>query len=221
MNLLILNGSPRGKTSNSTILMEYFTPGFLQNPENNVLMLYLAKKSEMQQAYQEFLRHDYIIFIMPLYCDAMPGIVMEFFESLQNLANKCHNKHLGFIVQSGFPESKQSDAVEKYFARLTQRLSAQYLGTIQRGGVEGIAIKPMFLKRSLLFKFYKLGVYFGNSFKFEPYLKQSLAKPHTFGFFRRNMFRFFMFTGLSNYYWNFQLKKYGVFANRFAKPYKD
>ena len=68
----------------------------------------------------------------------MPAIVKQFIEALEPLKNRENNPPMGFIVQSGFPEALHSRYVEHYLQKLAARLNAPYLGTIVKGGGEGI-----------------------------------------------------------------------------------
>jgi len=52
--------------------------------------------------------------------------------------------------------------------KLARRLHAPYLGTVVKGGVEGIQIKPPLLNRSLRRDFVRLGRRFGETGAFDP-----------------------------------------------------
>lgn len=51
--------------------------------------------------------YDTIIMMMPLYVHAMQGIVMRFLEKLE--VNQRENAKMGFLIESGFIENKQSN----------------------------------------------------------------------------------------------------------------
>jgi len=164
-------------------------------------------------------RADYILVIFPLYTDAMPGIVHYFFESMVD-SGVAEGKALGFIVQSGFPESKHSIFVERYLEKLAQRLDARYLGTVIRGGVEGIQIQPPSMTRLLLGKFRSLGAYFARNREWDPRIVKKLAHPVRFNRYRLAMFRFFSIIGLINFYWNKKLREHKAYDRRFDRPYE-
>jgi hypothetical protein len=71
----------------------------------------------------------------------MPGIVKDFFEALQPFMKKESNPPVAFLVQSGFPEALNSRFVEQYLISLTARLNSPYLGTLIRGGCEGVRLQ--------------------------------------------------------------------------------
>ena len=148
MKLALFNGSPRYKKSNSKILLEHFLKGYNRiNPEQ-VPVHYLARYKEEETYRIAFQQADAVLIIFPLYTDSMPGIVKQFFESL--VASEIQpGKKIGFIVQSGFPEAVHSIYVERYLKKLTQRLKGEYLGTVIKGGVEGIQIMPPWMTKKL------------------------------------------------------------------------
>jgi len=180
-------------------------------------MHYLAstqKNSEHLQAAQEA---DTLLIIFPLYTDAMPGQVKFFFESLASINLK--GKSIGFIVQSGFPEAYHSIFVERYLTKLAKRLECFYLGTVIKGGVEGIQIMPASMTKKLYTNFYELGKHFAESGMFNKKIVAALRKPYRMSIIRREVFRFMIFTGLANFYWNMKLKEHKAYDKRFAQPY--
>jgi len=221
MKLAIINGSPRNKKSNSTLLMDQFLLGYHSlNPEG-VPIHYLANPQLKKEGFAAFMDSEVILIIFPLYTDCMPGIVKEFFESIAEIdKNIIRGKKIGFIVQSGFPEAVHSVAVEHYLAKLTKRLQCEYLGTVIKGGVEGIQIMPPFMTKKLFNQFNKLGEYFAKNTAFSPQIKEALRKPYKMSLVRRTLFAMMAKTGLTNFYWNSNLKKNGAYEKRFDRPYE-
>lgn len=148
----------------------------------------------------------------------MPGIVKSFFEQIHVIEN-LRNKKIGFIVQSGFPEAIHSIYVERYLKKLTKRLGCNYLGTVIKGGVEGIQVMPLYMTKKLFKRFYGLGKYFAETGSFSQYLKRKLMVPMRMSKLRRTGFYVLKRTGLPDFYWNTHLKKYGAYAKRFDKPF--
>ncbi len=62
---------------------------------------------------------------------------MEFIEGLGESKGT-----ITFFIQSGFPESGHSHYLEAYFELLSLRLQRVYLGTIIKGGMEGLQARP-------------------------------------------------------------------------------
>ncbi len=221
MKLAIINGSPRNKKSNSTLLMDQFLLGYHSlNPEE-IPVHYLANPQLKKEGIATFMDSEVILIIFPLYTDCMPGIVKEFFESVAEMdKNVTRGKKIGFIVQSGFPEAVHSVAVGRYLEKLTKRLQCEYLGTVIKGGVEGIQIMPPFMIQKLFNQFNKLGEYFAKNTVFSSQIKEALRKPYKMSLLRRSVFKMMAKTGLTNFYWNSNLKKNGAYQNRFDKPFE-
>ncbi len=219
MRLTVINGSPRGKRSNTAILMDAFLKGFMKKEGNQYEIFYLNKKYDEPSLQKNFLHSEAIIVAFPLYTDAMPGIVKEYFELLEPYKRVNPGLKLGYVVQSGFPESYHSFFVARYLKKITGYFEAQYLGTIIKGGIEGIQIKPHWMKRSVLKKFENLGYKFALREEFDRKLIEKLAKPVHLSPFTLGAYRLMNLLGMSNYYWDMQLKKNKAFENRWEKPY--
>ncbi len=220
MKLVIFNGSPRNKKSNSKILIEHFLSGYNKICSELVPIHYLANRKQKEEQNEIFRKSDIIIVIFPLYTDCMPGIVKEFFESIVQL-ELTNSKKIGFIVQSGFPEAIHSIFIERYLEKLTKRIKCEYLGTIIKGGVEGIQIMPPRMTKKLFGKFEDLGEYFAKNETFSTEIQESLRKPFKMSFMRRFLFSLISKTGLTNFYWNSNLKRNNAYCKRFDKPFEE
>ncbi len=219
MQLTLFNGSPRGRNSNTAILLEHFIKGFAQDNNHQVNLFYLIHTKNVHNYARYFQKAENVIIAFPLYTDAMPGIVKHFIEALEPLSRGANNPCLGFIVQSGFPEPIHSRFVERYLEKLANRIRCQYLGTVVRGGVEGIKIMPPWMIKTLFNRFYQLGHYFAQHQVFDPVLLTKLAPRETMSLTRIMLFKLMQKAGMSNYYWNRQLEQNQVFDRRFDQPY--
>jgi NAD(P)H-dependent FMN reductase len=218
MNLLILNGSPRRKTSNSTLLTEQFLNGFRStNHETSIRSGYLADETKMTENLELFIQASHVIIIFPLYTDCMPGVVKEFFEKLPLNISQIEKK-IGFIVQSGFPEPVHSVFVERYLGKLVKRLGYTYIGTVIKGGVEGIKVMPPSMTRKLYQGFKKLGEHYALHGEFDPRVVREFRTPLRFSKVKLLIMKMIMPTGLMNFYWNSELKKNGAYNQRFDQP---
>lgn len=239
MKLTVFNGSPRGKSSNTKILLEQFLNGFMTTNGNTYELAYLNRVNESDNLIRLFHEAEQVLLAFPLYTDAMPAIVKNFIESLEPHCNKGINHKIGFTVQSGFPELIHSQYVERYLEKLAVRLGCTYMGTIIKGGVEGIRIPALqdkkFLKlfckfvistnfagvgkllnlKQLCESFYELGRNFGETGELNKEILQKLTNPE-----RLTKFGFWAFRLVAqNLYWNLMLKKNNAFEKRFDKPY--
>jgi len=219
MKLTIYNGSPKGQKSNTKVLLDQFTKGFLENEDNSIEELYLNRFKNQDQFVESFEKAEQILLAFPLYHDSVPANVKLFIESLEPLSSKKSNPPIGYIVQSGFSEAIHSRFVEKYLTKLTKRLNSEYLGSIIKGGVEGVKIKPGWMTKKLFESFYTLGKIYGETGRFDEKIITQLAKPEKLTpgtiFFYKIMDKL----GMTNFYWNSLLKKNDAFEKRFDTPY--
>ncbi len=188
MRLTVFNGSPRGKGSNSKILMEQFVTGFQENNENSHEIAYLSRTGDQEKFVEIFRNAEMVLLIFPLYTDAMPGIVKHFIESLAPFCGRPNNPPIGFIIHSGFPEAIHCRALEKYLEKLARRLDSPYLGTVIKGGTEGIQIQSAGMTRKLFTAFYQLGRYFAQNQQFDPNIVQKFTKRERFPLIGRMIF---------------------------------
>lgn len=220
MKLAIFNGTPRHRKSNSKLLIEHFLKGYNDICSQPVQVHYLANLKQRDEQNEIFKNAEIVIIFFPLYTDCMPGIVKEFFEGVLEL-KIASSKKIGFVVQSGFPEAIHSIYVERYLEKLTKRIQCEYLGTTIKGGVEGIQIMPAAMTKKLFGRFESLGEYFAKNEEFSPEIKKRLRKPFKMSPMRIFMFNLIARTGLTNFYWNSNLKKNNAFRNRFDKPFEE
>jgi len=215
MKLTVFNGSPRGKGSNTKILLEHFINGFMTTDGNTYELAYLIRVKDSDNFIKLFQEAEQVLLAFPLYTHAMPAIVKTFIESLEPLCGREGNPDIGFIVQGGLPEAIHSRYVERYLEKLAVRLGCRYKGTVIRGGVEGIRFLPAWMTRKLFKSFYELGKTFGERGEFDKQIVLKLAQPERLTKFQ---FRVLKLVG-ERFYWDKMLKKNNAFEKRFAKPY--
>lgn len=219
MRLTIINGSPRGKASNTRILLDHFKRGFRSvDTASDLEEIFLKTEKDISRPLKAMEESDLVIIAFPLYTDAMPYIVKEFIETINPQSFRNKQLKLGFIVQSGFPEANHSIYIEKYLEKLSSRLGVSYLGTIVRGGVEGIKIQPRWMTRYTDL-FYEQGQFLALEWEFSKEIIKKLGKPDRLRGFRLKLFKLLLATGLANFYWSSQLKENKAYKMRFAKPY--
>ena len=221
MRLTVFNGSPRGKTSNTKVLVEQFGRGFLEKPENSMESAYLNRTRKLKDQVELFAGSRHVILAFPLYTDAMPGIVKHFIEGLAPLCGRPRNPTLAFIVQSGFPEPAHSRYVERYLIKLAARLGCAYHGTAVRGGVEGIQMQPGWMTRKSFRGFYLLGKNYSEDNGFDEAVLKMLAPREKLSKSRLAFFSLLCKLGPGNFYWNYQLKQNKAFDSRFDRPFAE
>jgi multimeric flavodoxin WrbA len=220
-HLTIFNGSPRGRKANTAILFEKFLDGFLAVPGHTAKVHHLNRQHDLPLFTKSFAEAECVLLGFPLYTDSMPGLVKVFIETLEPYRDRAGNPPIGFLVQSGFPESTHSRHIERYLERLAARLGSPYLGTIVKGGVEGIQIMPDSMTRKLYTGLHQIGRTFAQTGRFDPDLLRTLAKPEWYPMYLAPFFKLFVKTPLATFYWDGQLKRNGVYEQRFARPYNE
>jgi NAD(P)H-dependent FMN reductase len=221
MKLTVYNGSPRGQKSNTRILLDHFLRGFGETPGNTVQVLYLNHIHNQAGFLEAYAGADVVLLAFPLYTDGMPGMVKLFIETLRPLRGKANAPAIAFLVQSGFMEPAHSRYVERYLEKLAARLGCRYLGTMVKGGVEGIQAQPENMTHKLFEAFYSLGKTFGETGQLDDAQVRALAGWEHLPGWLKILFALLAPTGLTNFYWNGQLKQNGAYANRFARPYAE
>ncbi len=215
MKLTFINGSPRGKNSNTQKVMDYFIKGFLETEGNTCDIEFMIKhRNDLKLLVEKFSNSEQVLIGFPLYVDGMPGSVKEFFESLEPLIGKCSNVSLGFVIQCGFPESYQNRFIERYCEKIAGRLGCKYTGSIVKGGLEGLAIQPKVLTDKYEFFFHALGSEFGKTGKLDSVMLEKLSRPeHLKPEDMPNLVNF-----INKALWDSQLEKNGVLEKSFDRP---
>jgi NAD(P)H-dependent FMN reductase len=179
----------------------------------------IPKTREM--AYAAFRSADRVLIGFPLYTDAMPGLAKTFFEDLEPYTDQTDNPLIAFLVQSGFVEAHHSRFVERYLEKLAKRLGAPYAGTIIKGGCEGVRLQPEDANSKLFAKLQALGADLANHGNFNSTHLKRLAKPERIPRLLVPLIRVILKKPGTQSYWDNQLKKHGVYDDRFAKPFKE
>jgi len=218
VRLTVFNGSPRTRRGNSEILVGDLKRGFTSVEGNSVEVCYLNNDKRRKEAAQAFAEAELIVIIFPLYVHAMPGIVMTWLEMLKPL-NPAKKVKIGFIVQGGLPEARQSRFVERFLKRLPSRLGGEYIGTAIRGGLEAMQFAPAFIFRRMHLSFVKLGRSLATDGEFDPRVIAMLARTDVLPWYRRAFFHTLKALGIFDRPWDNQLKANGCWAERFDRPY--
>lgn len=213
MKISVFNGSPRGEQSNSRVIIKWLAEGM----DKEISPKYLRKISEHAKYIEEAEACEKILIVFPLYTDAMPGIVMKFFEGLYANREKLKGKEYLFVVHSGFPEAKQSYPIKRYLENFIGKMDGKLIDIIIDGGSEGIRLKPERMQKKTMNAFKNIGK---SLIENEPISKadiEVLLKPIELSKFTLFILKNF---NIGNIYWNTTLKKNNAYAKRFDKPYK-
>jgi multimeric flavodoxin WrbA len=215
--LTLFNGSPRGRRGNTPIMLGELAKGF----GGEHAIYHLNRVKETAQFVDAFTHAECVWLGFPLYVDAMPGIVKHFIEALQPLAERKDNPPIGFLVQSGFPEALHSRYIERYLERLASRLGSPYLGTIVKGGGEGIRAMPPEANRQLFERLQASGRALALNGRLDPDIVCQIATPERFPAVLGPVFRMILRLPGIHAYFDDMLKKNGVYQQRFAQPFAE
>jgi len=218
MSLIVYNGSPRGESSNSSIITSWFLEGY---GNDNTEIRFLKKFKQHTTYAEEMSKFDQVLMVFPLYVDGMPGQVKHFYETLSSFKDKLKDKPVTFIIHSGFSDGIQSRALEQYLNRFSNIMNFNNHGVIIIPGSEGFRqMPPSWLKKKRL-----AVASLGSSYKaLESYNETDLKflfgkeKSSKFASF---IYRIMYILGLTNMWWNSQLKKNDAFKKRFDAPYNN
>ncbi|HUX07258.1 MAG TPA: hypothetical protein VMX35_08090 [Acidobacteriota bacterium] len=219
MRLTLINGSPRRGRSNTEFLFKLFLEGFESIEGNSSEIHYIYSKDWPERGVEVFSAAECVLLGFPLYADAMPSKVMALFESLKPLCGREGNPDILFQVQSGFPEAFHSRPVERYLARLAGKLGCRHIGTLIKGGGEGIQVMPEKFTRTLFENFRALGRCLGESGELDRALLKEVAGPERISLVGRMKLRIFVAPPVNRHF-NAVLKKNGVFDQRFTRPHQ-
>ena len=210
MKLLVVNGSPRGKKSNSDRIIGWMTKD-IQDCEK----VYAAHIKKQDESAQKVVDADSLLIVFPLYTDMMPGLMKAFLEKLN--AYDLSGKTVTFVVHSGFPEALHSRAVEKYLRYFTKLNDMRLLGVVVMGGSEALQVAPdgYFGKRVGAFK--SIGENIKENTELNSDVLKTIARTERYSKARFAMMKIMP----TDMYWNSQLKKNGAYEERFAKPYGE
>ncbi|SDN68795.1 NAD(P)H-dependent oxidoreductase [Acetanaerobacterium elongatum] len=216
---VIYNGSPRGTHSNSRLMIEQIITGMRAQGAEDIEVRDLIDTKEHKTWAETFSSSENNLFVFPLYVHAMPGLVMKFFEQLKPVNNK--KVHMAFLVQSGFPETSQSYYLRPYLELLTKRLGTAFDGTIIRGNVEGIQQQTEKQNKKFFDELKQIGETYASKGIMDVTLKKEYEKMAYLPKAAQVIFSILSVFGVTNGYWNSNLKKNGAYEKRYARPYME
>ncbi len=101
--LLIVNGSSRAPRSNSKKYAEIFTRIWPQKADS-----YSVIMEKQETICSQIGQYEHILFVFPLYTDAIPAILIPFLKCLEK-APFSPNTKIHLIINCGFLEPEQND----------------------------------------------------------------------------------------------------------------
>lgn len=137
MHVVIINGSPRvQKYSNTEKIIASFTKGLSEKGVSFETYVISDRKS-WEMIRDAYIKNEEILIALPLYVECVPGLLLEFLETLPK---KDERTRLSFLLQSGFAEGCQLRCGEEFLAKLPGYLGVRYGGCLVKGDNFGIRV---------------------------------------------------------------------------------
>lgn len=137
MHVVIINGSPRvRKDSNTEKIIAAFAKG-LSEKGGTFETYTISDRNTWDIIRDAYIKNDEILIALPLYVECVPGLLLEFLETLPR---KDEYTRLSFLLQSGFAEGCQLRCGEEFLAKLPGYLGVRYGGCLVKGDNFGIRI---------------------------------------------------------------------------------
>ena len=219
MDLIIFSCSPRPqKTSNTAAIVEAFKNGIMSVEKSNVDVYYLHARSEWDNFRKRIEENTEIIFAMPLFVECIPGLLMEFLESLKPIVNKECIKKIGFILQGGFEEACQLRTCERYLEKLPSYLNCNYSGTLIKGGMFALSIVSDTNRNKMLQPFFDIGKIYAEEKIFEKAKVLKFSAPEKYS--KLFCFLAWLLSPISKIAWKFLSHKLGANSKINIRPYE-
>lgn len=163
MHVIMINASPRAeKMSNTGKILEAFERG-LTEAGVTCETFAISQKASWEEIRYAYETNTEILIALPLFVECVPGLLLEFLETLPIKDSKTR---LSFLLQSGFAEASQLRCGEAFLKKLPEYLGVTYGGTLIKGDNFGIRVCSPSDLRKLTDPFGKMGRSFakGNGF---------------------------------------------------------
>lgn len=178
MHLVIINASPRVEAkSNTARIIRTFVRGY-EVSKNTAEVWHLSDKKQWAGAKEAYEKNDNILFAIPLYVENVPGIMLEFLETLQ--PKKEAGTKMSFILQGGFAEASQLRCGEAYLEMLPSYFNCEYNGTLIKGDNFGLSWVPEDMAEKMAANYEKMGRAFAEKGTFYKEEVNEFAAPEYF-----------------------------------------
>ena len=217
MKLIVFSCSPRpAKASNTAAIVGAFENGFSTEANQEVDVYFLYKRSEWDNYRKIFKENNEIIFALPLFVECVPGLLMEFLETLEPKTDK--GTKIGFILNSGFEEACQLRTCEKYLETLPSYLNCDYSGTLLKGGMFPLSYVSDKQRAKMLKPFIEMGKIYAKERLFEKSRVTKFAAPERYSKFF--CFLIILLSPVSKIAWRFMARKFGATEKLEKRPYE-
>ncbi len=142
MNILLLTGSPRGKSAASCYFAKVlkFFLGFSSFGKHQIEISEINARTA-PETLKKLAAADKVVIFSPLYCDGMPSHVISFLQQAETFCqqNKCHFDFYA-VSNNGFIEGRQNLACLNQYQCFCTRIGANWGGGLGIGGGEMLKV---------------------------------------------------------------------------------
>ena len=177
MHVLMINGSPRVKKySNTDKILDKFIEGLCETG-TTYERYEISDRKQWEDIRKAYYDNNNILIALPLYVECIPGLLMEFLETL---TPKGDGTRIAYILQSGFAEGIQLRCGEAYLEKLTGYLGCEYAGTLVKGDNFSIRFFEGKKQDMVTGPYQRMGEIYGKEGNFFGEECKAFAGPETF-----------------------------------------
>jgi hypothetical protein len=205
--------------SNTAKIIESFKTGF-EKGGNTTEAHYLSQKNKWGNIRDAFNGNEHILFAIPLFFECVPGIMLEFLETLEpkEYPDGMAKTKIGFILQGGLAEASQLRCGEQYLERLPGYLNCQYSGTLIKGNMSMVSMLGDKSGEKLVAPFMDMGEYYAEHGAFSKERVSDFAKPEYFS--KGFILLYKLLNPMQRLFISLLTKKRGRTDSLKAKPYQ-
>ena len=165
--IILINGSPRAPRSNSKRYAQCFQARIKLTTKYVNLTA-----SNHQNIINELDKMTDVVFVFPLYVDAIPSSLLNFLKTLEEVKLK-DKPTISVLINCGFIEYQQNDVAIEMIKLFCKQNAYEFGSVLSIGGGEAILDTPF---KQLVH--YKIGL-FAKSIKQRKYKKYTVTMPMT------------------------------------------
>ena len=163
-HLVIINGSPRvEKFSNTDKIIHSFTKG-LEKAGITWELHNLSNLKEWNAARDAFLTHERTLIAFPLYVECVPGLMLEFLETLP--VERKQQGEISFLLHGGMDEGNEYRLCERFLQGLPAQFGCSYGGSLIHGGSFLIRTSKPDMAAKMVAPYVKMGRLFAQKGNF-------------------------------------------------------
>ena len=215
-HLVIINGSPRvAKFSNTDKIIHSFVKG-LEETGITWELHNISNRKEWDTAREAFITNEYILIAFPLYVECIPGLMLEFLETLPPERKK--PGQLCFLLHGGMDEGNEFRFCERILQGLPAQFGCGYGGTLIRGGSFGIRTREDAVKAQIVAPYEEMGRLFAQKGNFLFPEAKKFTGPEQYPWWVRKMVSLLFLKKVNRGFEDFA-KRWGCTRPLNDKPY--